>query len=243
VWGSPDLKPLTDRGVHLIASDYPGAKGTGVAQYLADGGDGGPGWASYGGMTPVMWQYTDAAAEQGQLIDFNAFRGTAAQLADLLGEPVTVATASTTGAHRTLMLGSGGDDVRAVQTLLSALHFDTQGTDGQFGLKTLAAVEHAQGAWHITKDGKVGPHTYASLHQALRTGLELRFPAADLALGATGWNVQILQSCLWLLGYDPAGIDAHFGQHTRAAVIAFQEAVGIGQDGEAGPETFAKLRG
>jgi len=42
------------------------------------------GWQPYGGVTPVLWQYTDAASEQ-QSLDFNAFRGTIDQLAALLG--------------------------------------------------------------------------------------------------------------------------------------------------------------
>ena len=33
------------------------------------------GWAAYGGMTPVQWQYTDAQVFNGKAIDFNAYKG------------------------------------------------------------------------------------------------------------------------------------------------------------------------
>jgi hypothetical protein len=65
--GSPDLRPLAALGLSLVSSSYP------------PGGysDNGPGWAPYGGMTPVVWQYTDKPH------DMNAFKGTAAELAAL----------------------------------------------------------------------------------------------------------------------------------------------------------------
>lgn len=46
--------------------------------------DSGPGWAPYGGATPAIWQYTDAQSYGGQRVDFNAYRGTTAQLAALI---------------------------------------------------------------------------------------------------------------------------------------------------------------
>lgn len=73
--GSPDLRPLTAAGLGLVSSSYPAAGYT----------DAGPGWAAYGGVTPVIWQYTDKQPFGGQRVDFNAYRGTATQLATLLG--------------------------------------------------------------------------------------------------------------------------------------------------------------
>jgi peptidoglycan hydrolase-like protein with peptidoglycan-binding domain len=239
-WGSPDLKVLRDRDVHLISSNYPGAKGTGPAQYQADGGDDGPGWTPYGGMSPEMWQYTDAAGEQGQLVDYNAFRGTAAQLAALCGEAApTGVVPSTTGWHRELTTGCGGDDVRAVQVLLTALGFDPGAIDGQFGQRTLAAVEHAQAAWNITKDGIVGPNTYANLY--LRFD-QLARPTLPVALASVQTRaVQVIQAALWLRGFDPAGVDGVFGAHTQLAVEAFQKARKIKVDGIVGPVTWSNL--
>jgi len=69
--GSPGLTALSSRGLSLVSSAYPGGSGY--------PGDGGSGWASYGGMTPVIWQYTDRP------VDGDAFKGTAAQLHAILG--------------------------------------------------------------------------------------------------------------------------------------------------------------
>lgn len=83
--GSPDLTSLTQRHVGVVASAYPGRRGLNPpVSYQGSGGDAGAGWAPYGGVTPVLWQFTDAAVEQ-QTMDFNAYRGTINQLAALLG--------------------------------------------------------------------------------------------------------------------------------------------------------------
>lgn len=87
--GSPDLTALSSRGVGVVSSAYPRSGPLAPASgYEADGGDHGSGWAPYGGVTPVLWQFTDAGTEQ-QNVDFNAFRGTIDQLAALLGGGVT----------------------------------------------------------------------------------------------------------------------------------------------------------
>lgn len=241
IWGSPDLTPLKQRGVLLVASDYPGGTGTGPDEYLAAGGDTGAGWGSYGGMEPTFWQFTDHAAEGGQKIDYNAFRGTEEELLALLGEsvpPVTTATVSTTVVYRTLVEGSGGQDVYAVQTLLTALGYDPQGIDGQYGLHTMTAVEHFQAAAKIGKDGKTGPQTRAALLKAVA---RLHYPGTLLLKGNSGFNVRLVQAMLWLHGYDPHAIDGIFGDATLAAVLAFQTASGIGRDGKVGPDTWSKL--
>lgn len=77
VWrnsGQPDLRPIANLGFTFVSSYY-------VAGY----GDGGPGWASYGGITPSEWQWTSKAAFNGQKVDMNAFRGTVDQLKQLWG--------------------------------------------------------------------------------------------------------------------------------------------------------------
>lgn len=62
-WGSPSLAPIAERGAGLISSNYTTYSDTG------------PGWAPYGGMTPVIWQYT------ADPIDTNAYRGSQDELA------------------------------------------------------------------------------------------------------------------------------------------------------------------
>lgn len=69
--GRPDLRPLLARGLLLISSQYTSYSDTG------------PGWAPYGGVTPTIWQYTDAGPVNGRHVDMNAFRGTATELARL----------------------------------------------------------------------------------------------------------------------------------------------------------------
>jgi hypothetical protein len=66
--GSPSLAPLKAAGLALVSSNY--------TTYS----DGGPGWGAYGGVTPRQWQYTNALAYGGQRVDFNAFKGTVADL-------------------------------------------------------------------------------------------------------------------------------------------------------------------
>jgi hypothetical protein len=64
-WASSDLTWLTQRGIGLISSDY--------IAYSDDG----PGWAAYGGVTPIIWQYTSTP------LDSNAYKGTIVQLGQL----------------------------------------------------------------------------------------------------------------------------------------------------------------
>src|SRR4051812_27718330 len=86
--GSPPLTPLKERGIYLVSSAYPNLTVAPAGQvYAAAGGDGGSGWSAYGGMTPLLWQFSDRVADGGQLVDMNAFRGSAAQLAAYLQAP------------------------------------------------------------------------------------------------------------------------------------------------------------
>lgn len=68
--GSPSLQPLADLGLALVSSAYP-ARG-----YTENG----IGWNGYGGVMPRIWQWTDAHPFNGQLVDFNAFKGTVEEL-------------------------------------------------------------------------------------------------------------------------------------------------------------------
>ena len=100
--GSPDLRPLQQAGLVLVSSDYRTTPP-------------GTGWQPYGGVTPTVWQYTDAQLFNGQRCDFNRFDGTVAQLAALFAGTIvqppeddmfklvrteTGAVWSTNGVHR-----------------------------------------------------------------------------------------------------------------------------------------------
>ncbi|GAA0638341.1 hypothetical protein GCM10010174_70250 [Kutzneria viridogrisea] len=81
--GSPDLSGLPP----LWASAYPGTAGQyGAEKYGQAGGDNSPNWIGYGGNTVALWQFTDNAtvANYQRAIDVSAFRGSAAELAELL---------------------------------------------------------------------------------------------------------------------------------------------------------------
>ena len=71
--GSPDLRPFGASGVHLVSSNY--------TSYS----DNGPGWAPYGGVTPLVWQYTDAHAINGFKVDHNAVKVPLSQFLSLIG--------------------------------------------------------------------------------------------------------------------------------------------------------------
>jgi lysozyme len=79
--GSPDISTVSG----LISSAYPTTE-SGFASdlYASGGGNTGEGWNAYGGVTPVIWQFTDAAQVGGFTLDCNAFEGTIDQLTTLL---------------------------------------------------------------------------------------------------------------------------------------------------------------
>lgn len=102
---------LASLGVAIVASGYPG-------HYS----DTGPNWLPYGGVSPAIWQYTNAQPYGGQHVDFNAFRGTVPQLAALIGgasiSGEDMALDSTDA--RTLWSYSNGDKPDVHQTLANA---------------------------------------------------------------------------------------------------------------------------
>jgi hypothetical protein len=78
---------LAELGVAIVASGYPG----GYSDTDAN-------WQPYGGVTPLIWQYTDSQPYGGQRVDFNAYRGSTAQLAALItGNGTTAPTQPNTG--------------------------------------------------------------------------------------------------------------------------------------------------
>src|SRR5262252_1647667 len=65
---------------------------------------------------------------------------------------------------------------------------------------------------------------------------------ATLQRDSSGPDVTALQQRLKDLGFDPNGVDGHFGPGTEAAVRAFQQAKGLTVDGKVGPNTQAALQ-
>lgn len=151
--GSPNLQPLVDAGLHLVSSNYTSYSDTG------------PGWVGYGGMVPDQWQY------QGSPVDMNAYRGTVAEYAAMIGAVVLVSTPPVTISNRTteaivqalptLRRGDSGHYVAILEGLLIGHGYPTSSTDaksvdGSFGPTVEASVRKLQAARGLTVDGVVG---------------------------------------------------------------------------------------
>lgn len=71
--------------------------GTASDLYARCGGDGGKGWAAYSGQVPAVWQFTSSATIVGQTTcDANVYRGTLADMIDLLAPGWEISVASVT---------------------------------------------------------------------------------------------------------------------------------------------------
>ena len=143
-----------------------------------------------------------------------------------------------------LYSGCTGDAVKTLQDKLNALGYNSGNVDGIFGAKTYAAVAAFQKANSLGVDGIVGKLTWGKLY-----GVSPAMPVETttvvgrpmVSYGSRGDAVRKLQELLNALGYDCGSVDGIFGSKTKAAVLAFQKANGLGVDGIVGPLTWAKL--
>jgi hypothetical protein len=220
--GSPALAaPLAARGLALINASYRSTNDGAVTVLYP--GDTAPEWGGYGGVAPALWQFTDAGDLAGQRLDVNAYRGSAAQFAALLGEAAPVSPGkpapSPAPAWPTQHLGSSGYWTSVAQRAVMLAGCDPHGVDGKFGQSTLTAVEAAQKALGAHADGQVGPETWGKLKA--RTLVVQRALAAD--------------------GHGAGGTDSEAGPNTAAAVVAFQSAKHLLADGIVGQHTSRAL--
>ena len=143
-----------------------------------------------------------------------------------------------------LYRGCTGDAVKTLQDKLNALGYNSGSVDGIFGAKTYAAVTAFQKANSLGVDGIVGKLTWGKLY-----GVSPAMPVETttvvgrpmVSYGSRGDAVRKLQELLNALGYDCGSVDGIFGSKTKAAVLAFQKANGLGADGIVGPLTWGKL--
>jgi Putative peptidoglycan binding domain len=122
--------------------------------------------------------------------------------------------------------GSTGENVRSIQYLLND-HGTALTVDGDFGLKTTAAVRAFQTHHNLTVDGIVGNQTWPAL-------------IVQVSAGSTGDEIRAVQSQIhsrsgWLT------IDGIFGPETDSAVRFFQQDIGLNVDGIVGPNTWNAL--
>ena len=138
-----------------------------------------------------------------------------------------------------LYRGCTGDAVKTLQDKLNALGYNSGNVDGIFGAKTYAAVTAFQKANSLGVDGIVGKLYGVSPAMPVETTTVVGRPM--VSYGSRGDAVRKLQELLNALGYDCGSVDGIFGSKTKAAVLAFQKANGLGVDGIVGPLTWAKL--
>jgi Putative peptidoglycan binding domain len=100
----------------------------------------------------------------------------------------------------TLLRGSTGPEVTALQQRLLDLGFDPNGVDGNFGPGTESAVKAFQQAQGLTVDGKVGPMTRAALQPT----------------GGGGTASSSREKILWVVDYNSL---AQFIQRAVAAKV------------------------
>jgi hypothetical protein len=169
--GGPDLAgPFAARGLSLINASYPTtAPGTVLGLYP---GDSSPLWQGYGGIaSPALLQFTDAALEGGQRVDMNAFRGTAAALAALLGATaVPGPTPAPPWPGRTFVYSgpntvqTHGDDVRRWQARMAWRGWRIT-VDGWYGAQSATVcrafqVDSTAHGWPLVADAAVGRLTW-----------------------------------------------------------------------------------
>lgn len=165
-----------------------------------------------------------------------------------------------------LRLGSTGLDVQTIQTYLNRIRRNYPAipeiTDeaGVFGNSTRDAVAKFQSVFQLAADGVVGKATWykiSRLYSAVTKLSELNSegttlgigtvpPAAVLRQGSRGTDVITLQYLLNVISEFYPGVpgvsqDGIFGNGTRQAVIAFQQAKGLTPDGIVGAGTWRAL--
>jgi glycosyl hydrolase family 25/putative peptidoglycan binding protein len=164
--GSPPLTLLASRSLHLVSSDYTPYSDTG------------PGWSPYGGMTPAIWQYTDAQNLNGQSCDFNAYRdGTLAELKALISgsSPPPPPDVPPFPYPATDYLGQPSQNPHC--------HSGYYGGPDQVNVHTWQSRMHDRG-WVITADGHYGPQS-ASVCRLFQAEKSL---AVDGLVGSATWR-------------------------------------------------------
>lgn len=123
---------------------------------------------------------------------------------------------------------------------------------GQNGLNKMIGAE-------LDLDGHAGTETKRVGIEALKVGLNKDFglkikvnssydkatkAAVDkhpVTPGKSGKEVTVVQCLLYCHGYDPKGIDGHYGPGMKAAVGKYQEDHGLVVDYSVGPKTMLRL--
>lgn len=136
-------------------------------------------------------------------------------------------------ADNLLKQGSSGSEVYSLQNKLKSISYASFNPTGYYGVMTRQAVMNYQRDNGLVADGIAGYWTLMKLGIAdVNSYLEY---------GSRGSNVVRLQNALCNKGFSTGKADGIFGYKTYSAVIGFQKANGLTQDGVAGPITQTKL--
>ena len=161
----------------------------------------------------------------------------------------------TTDTSATLMEGSSGVQVTALQQKLKDLGYYTGEITGSYGRLTKEAVRLYQKDKNLGADGVAGPKTLAMLNATPSTGTSggsgsgavsdesSKVSNTTLRLGSQGTDVKNLQQRLKDLGYLAGSADGVFGSATETALMTFQSSNGLTADGIAGKNTQTVLYG
>ncbi len=127
----------------------------------------------------------------------------------------------------------GDDDFKKFQSFLNGYtakaNFKGLLVDGYPGPKSkAAAIRVFQYFAKVSIDGVFGKKSKAAC------------PVVEPGTSWSKWT-RLVQGMLYYHGYNPKGLDGIYGTGCKAAVKAFQKDNGLTQDGEAGPNTFAKF--
>ncbi len=153
--------------------------------------------------------------------------------------------------------GDSGSDVKKLQRALEIVGAYNGSIDGSFGDLTEEAVKAFQKDKRLTVDGVAGEGTIKALFgqdaakppeeekgmAGIKSLSDIGDTPATSEKGDSGSKVKKLQQALKLKGYYNGPADGDFGEATETAVMAFQRAKGMSQDGVAGKTTIYILFG
>ncbi len=180
------------------------------------------------------------------------------KLSDLVGEGITLSEVQVPFTNR-LQEGNQGIGVKTIQYYLNILaYFNPQlmmvPLNGVFGPETANAVRTFQSFYGLPVTGIVGINTWNTMNRIYTETVESLpegysgnrgklYPGYFLSEGMQGTAVRDLQTYLALIGKNYAAIPTipvtgYFGEQTRAAVTAFQQAFGLDPSGTVGPITW-----
>ncbi len=163
------------------------------------------------------------------------------------GSPSSSGPSGGSSSSGTLRFGDMGAEVTKMQQALTALGYDTNGTEGKYGKGTQRAVRLFQQKNNLKIDGIAGSSTLARLYSGNSTangsssGGSGSTTTGTLRFGDSGSAVKEMQQALNKLGYNTNGADGKYGNGTRNAVKSFQRANRLTADGIAGNNTLTKL--